>query len=86
MKPGHPRIARSPGVWGGKAVVAGTRIPVFMVAARVESGWSDDELRAAYPRLSEEDLGAVRRYARACPRAVAADREAYERGLPSPAC
>src|SRR5687768_11765202 len=35
----HPRIVRRADVWGGKAVVAGTRVPVFMVDARLQSGW-----------------------------------------------
>lgn len=78
----HPRILKSSEVWGGKAVVAGTRVPVFMVHARLESGWTEDEVRQAYPRLTAEDVAAVRAYASAHPRAVREDRRAYEQSLP----
>lgn len=79
----HPRIVRQPDVWGGKAVVAGTRVPVFMVHARLHSGWRIDEIREAYPRLTDEDVDAVVRYAQAYPARVMADRRAYERSLSS---
>jgi uncharacterized protein (DUF433 family) len=79
----HPRIVRRADVWGGKAVVEGTRIPVFMVHARLQSGWGAEEIRAAYPRLTDADLEAVARYAEAFPARVLADRRAYERTLPS---
>ena len=82
----HPRIVRSSGVWGGKAVVAGTRVPVFMVYARLASGWTEAEVLESYPRLTHEDISAVLAYARDCPDAVEADREAYERSLPSAEC
>ena len=77
----HPRIIRRADVWGGKAVVEGTRIPVFMVHARLQSGWRSEEIREAYPRLTEGDVEAVIRYARAFPARVMADRRAYERSL-----
>src|SRR5829696_2963514 len=61
----HPRIVRRSDVWGGKAIVDGTRIPVFMISARLQSGWSPEEVREAYPRLTECDVEAVIRYAQA---------------------
>jgi|GEM_PF-222823 len=78
-----PRIVRRPDVWGGKAVVAGTRVPVFMVHARLQSGWRLEEIREAYPRLTHEDVDAVVRYAQTFPERVTADRTAYERSLAS---
>lgn len=78
----HPRIVRRSDVWGGKAVVAGTRVPVFMVHARLQSGWSVDEVREAYPRLTPADVDAVTAYAKRFPARVMADRRAYERSLP----
>jgi uncharacterized protein (DUF433 family) len=83
MMRAHPRIVRRSDVWGGKAVVEGTRIPVFMVHARLQSGWPLDEICEAYPRLTESDVHAVARYAEAFPARVVADRRAYERTLPS---
>jgi uncharacterized protein (DUF433 family) len=79
----HPRIIRRADVWGGKAVVEGTRVPVFMVHARLQSGWRPEEIREAYPRLTEGDVEAVIGYAQAFPARVLADRRAYERSLPS---
>jgi len=70
-------------MWGGKAVVNGTRIPVFMVTERLQSGWSHDEVREAYPRLTATDVEAVIRYAQAFPARVLADLKAYERSLPA---
>ncbi|SOD02605.1 Uncharacterized conserved protein, DUF433 family [bacterium JGI 053] len=78
----HPRIVRRTDVWGGKAVVEGTRVPVFMVHARLQSGWCAEEIRAAYPRLTAADVEAVVRYAQEFPARVLADRRAYERSLP----
>ena len=79
----HPRIVRRLDVWGGKAVVAGTRVPVFMVHTRLQSGWRIEEIREAYPRLTHDDVEAVVRYAQAFPARVTADRRAYERSLAS---
>jgi uncharacterized protein (DUF433 family) len=78
----HPRIVRRADVWGGKAVVEGTRVPVFMVHARLQSGWRLEEIREAYPRLTDRDVEAVIQYAQAFPARVLADRRAYERSLP----
>lgn len=78
----HPRIVRRADVWGGKAVVEGTRVPVFMVHARLQTGWRAEEIREAYPRLTEGDVEAVIRYVRAFPARVMEDRKAYERSLP----
>lgn len=81
--PQHPRILRRSDVWGGKAVVAGTRIPVFMLAARLQSGWTEENIREEYPRLTSEDVQAVVRYVEYFPARVVADRRAYERSLPA---
>lgn len=82
VAPSHPRIVSRSDVWGGKAVVKGTRIPVFMIYARLQSGWSEQDVRESYPRLTSADIGAVVAYAQAFPDRVQADRDAYERSLP----
>jgi uncharacterized protein (DUF433 family) len=79
----YPRILRRSDLWGGKAAVAGTRVPVFMVHARLQSGWTPAEIREAYPRLTDEDVQAVVRYCHDFPARVMADRRAYERSLPA---
>ncbi|HEX8430203.1 MAG TPA: DUF433 domain-containing protein [Longimicrobium sp.] len=75
----HPRIERRPGVWGGKAVVAGTRIPVFMLLSQMRSGWSDERVMQEYPSLDAQDVRAVAHYGEAFPAEVAADDAAYDR-------
>ena len=79
----HPRIVRRSGVWGGKAVVDGTRIPVFLLADRLESGWDEARVLAEYPSLTSDDVRAVMEYANAFPAQVRADRRAYEQAVPT---
>jgi len=59
------RIERRRGVHGSKPVIAGTRIPVRAVQAYLAAGRSDDEILAAYPSLTVEDLETVRTLATA---------------------
>ena len=83
MIPKFRRIVRRPDTWGGKAVVAGTRIPVFLLAAKLKSGWTEADLLDDYPSLTAEDVQAVVRYIRCFSARVIADRGAYERSLPT---
>jgi uncharacterized protein (DUF433 family) len=80
--PSHPRIVRDEKVWGAKAVVAGTRIPVFQLLARLEAGWTEATLLEEYPTLEADDVRAAILYAKTFPARVMADRRAYERSLP----
>lgn len=59
------RIIRDPGIMVGKPVVRGTRIPVAMVLHHLEENWDLDDLFAAFPRLTREDVQACLAYARA---------------------
>lgn len=77
------RIVRRGDVWSGKAMIAGTRIPVFMVHMRLQAGWTADEIRESYPRLTAADVAAVIRYARTHPARLAEDIRGYERALAS---
>ena len=53
-----------PGVAFGKPVVAGTRIPVYMVLELVEAGYTLQQIVTDfYPTLAEEDVRACIRYA-----------------------
>lgn len=63
---------------GGKAVVAGTRIPVFMLLARMRSGWTDERVMQEYPSLDAEDVRAVAHYGHVCSAQIAADDAAYD--------
>ncbi len=51
-------ISSDPEVLFGKAVVKGTRIPVELVLEKLGSGDSFEELRAAYPRITKDDVNA----------------------------
>lgn len=51
-----PGIERTPGVCGGAARVAGTRIPVWVLVDYRKLGATDAELLRAYPTLRAEDL------------------------------
>jgi uncharacterized protein (DUF433 family) len=78
----HPRIERARGFGGEVAMVAGTRLPVFLLLHQMRSaGWDEAEVIQNYPQLSPEDLHAVLEYGRSCPREVAADDATYDASL-----
>lgn len=54
-------LDRHRGVHANKPVVAGTRIPVASVRRYLEAGRSEDDVLAAFPALTVDDLAAVRR-------------------------
>jgi len=49
-------IERVPGVSGGDSVIAGTRIPVWLLVQEHQMGFTDTELLYDYPSLRPEDL------------------------------
>jgi len=51
-----PGIEKTPGVCGGDACIAGTRIPVWSLINSRNLGLTDGQLLDAYPSLSREDL------------------------------
>ena len=51
-----PGIEKSPGICGGSARVAGTRIPVWSLVQAREMGYSDERLLYEYPTLRASDL------------------------------
>jgi type III restriction enzyme len=55
-------VVRTPGVCGGSARVAGTRIPVWTLLALWKSGATDRQILEAYPTLSYRQLQEARRY------------------------
>lgn len=57
------RITRDPAIMVGKPVVSGTRIPVELVLAHLAPNPDLEDLFAAYPRLTIEDVKAVLAYA-----------------------
>ena len=67
------RIIRDPKILVGKPVVKGTRISVELVLEHLAGNPDLDDLFAAYPELTLDDVRAVLAYARA---AVEQDRQA----------
>jgi uncharacterized protein (DUF433 family) len=61
----HDRITQDPAIMVGKPVVRGTRIPVELVLEQLSYNLDLDELFAAYPRLTAEDVKACLAYAHA---------------------
>lgn len=59
----HPRIVSDPGVMLGKPTIKGTRITVELVLRKLGGGTSEQELLAAYPHLTLDDLRAAQRFA-----------------------
>ena len=49
----------------GKPCIKGTRIPVYLLLQKMAAGESFDQLLAAYPQLTKEDLLACLKYAAA---------------------
>ena len=52
------RIIQDPNIMVGKPVVRGTRIPVEVVIGKLAENPDLDDLFAAYPRLTVEDVKA----------------------------
>lgn len=50
------RIVRIDGVCGGDAIVAGTRIPVWVLENSRRLGMDDNEILLAYPALDRDSL------------------------------
>ena len=59
------RIIRDPGICGGEAVVAGTRVTIRTILASLAEGDSIAEILADFPALSEDDVWAVIAFAAA---------------------
>jgi uncharacterized protein (DUF433 family) len=57
------RISQDPEVLVGKPVIRGTRISVELILERLSGNFDLDELFAAYPRLTVEDVQAVLAFA-----------------------
>ena len=57
------RITSDPAVLSGKPCIRGTRISVEFLLELVASGASRDDIMAAYPHLTAEDVEEALRYA-----------------------
>jgi uncharacterized protein (DUF433 family) len=57
--PDRNRIVRDPSICGGEPVIRGTRVPLRTVLASLSDGDSVEEIVAAFPSLTPEDVRAV---------------------------
>ena len=57
------RIVVDPRVLRGKAVIKGTRIPVYLILELLAAGMSVEDILKEYPELKEEDIRAALEYA-----------------------
>lgn len=62
------RIATDPAQMGGVPCIRGLRIPVATVVGMIADGMREDEVLAAYPDLTREDIREALRYAAAAVR------------------
>jgi uncharacterized protein (DUF433 family) len=62
-KPLTERIEVNPDILMGKPVIAGTRIPVYLILNLLASGYDRDRIIEAYPGLTLEDIQAALQYA-----------------------
>lgn len=63
MKNYQQFIERKPDVMLGKPVIKGTRITVELIMRKFAGGYDMNQLLAAYPRLTAEQIKAVFEYA-----------------------
>jgi uncharacterized protein (DUF433 family) len=59
----HPRISIDPAVMFGKPCVKGTRIPVYLILRYLGAGQSADDVTAAFPSITADDIAAALRFA-----------------------
>ncbi len=57
------RIVSNPKIMMGKPVIAGTRITVESILERMGAGETAEQILAAHPRLSAEDIRAALSFA-----------------------
>ena len=70
-------ITKSPDNWDGKAVIAGTRVPVMFIASEYEQGMTPEEI--AYQKsLSPVQVYAALTYYHANKQEIANDRADYD--------
>ncbi len=57
------RIEVNPRILTGKAVIKGTRIPVYLILELLSAGYDFEKIVDAYPTLKTEDIKAAIEYA-----------------------
>jgi len=75
-------IVRDATVWGGRAIIEGTRIPAFVIADQFNESGTIDGVLEAYPELEPADIHVALAYAELDHDGVGRDRETYMAGIP----
>lgn len=57
------RVEVNPKILGGKPVIRGTRIPVYLILELLSAGYDFKRITEAYPTLKEEDIKGAVEYA-----------------------
>jgi uncharacterized protein (DUF433 family) len=68
---GSRGITKTPGVCGGSACIANTRIPVWVIVEARSLGYSEANLLTSYPTLTATDLTQAWIYAESHPEEIA---------------
>ena len=63
MKNIEERIVSEPAICSGKPCIRGTRIPVHIVVGLLADGESFENIKRAYPNITDEDIYACIKYA-----------------------
>jgi uncharacterized protein (DUF433 family) len=66
-------IEKKPGVCGGSACIAGTRVTVWGLVESRQIGYSEADILTSYPTISAIDLANAWAYAAAFPEEIAAE-------------
>lgn len=59
----HDRIVANPDILIGKPTIKGTRISVELILDRFADGWAMEDMLAAYPHITREDVLAALSFA-----------------------
>ncbi len=57
------RIETNPKILGGKPVVKGTRIPVYLIVELIAQGYTPQKITEAYPQVKTGDIKECLEYA-----------------------
>lgn len=57
------RIIKAPTILGGKPIIEGTRLAVWLIQEHVANGATEADLLKNYPRLTQEGITAALNYA-----------------------
>lgn len=75
-------IVRDAAVWGGRAMIEGTRIPVFVIVDQFDASGTVAGVLEAYPQLKGADVHVALAYAELDHEGVDRDRQTYLAGIP----